>query len=196
MSTEIRAKRRAEILSAAAQEFSERGFERAKIEEIARRAGIGKSTVYEYFPSKDELLTAVLSEEFRCMNHDFEAFLEQPTAFREKLTAMLGRTGQLLLGTLSTLMQTPGSEPTVRFMRNNGEKERDFVLSLLEKSVRKAIDAGEIRADIDPKFAATLFFVLLMTTANQILFANVEETMLEKTVDYLFEGLSPHGITG
>ena len=48
--------RRSAILHAACKEFSEKGFAGAKIEEIARQVGIGKSTVYEYFPSKTDLL--------------------------------------------------------------------------------------------------------------------------------------------
>lgn len=40
------------ILTAAARIFGEKGFYEATIEEIAIEAGVGKGTVYEYFPSK------------------------------------------------------------------------------------------------------------------------------------------------
>ena len=54
-----RARRRKEILKAATEEFSRHGFEGTRIEAVAKRAGIGKSTVYEYYPSKEDLLHAV-----------------------------------------------------------------------------------------------------------------------------------------
>ncbi len=49
-----------EILEAALAEFTENGFEAARMEDIARRAGISKAGVYLYFPSKDALLEALI----------------------------------------------------------------------------------------------------------------------------------------
>lgn len=40
--------------------FAERGFAAARLEEVAARAGVGKGTLYLYFPSKDELFKAVI----------------------------------------------------------------------------------------------------------------------------------------
>ena len=48
------AKREA-ILKAAQKVFSRKGFNNARIDDVAREAGIGKGTVYEYFASKDDL---------------------------------------------------------------------------------------------------------------------------------------------
>ncbi|MCB6366062.1 TetR/AcrR family transcriptional regulator [Intestinibacillus massiliensis] len=192
MSTEIRMQRRADILSAAEQEFAERGYERTKMEGIARRAGIGKSTVYEYFPSKNELLTAVLTEGITRMNRNLEAFMRREQAgFRSKLISMLGHAGNMLRGTMGTLMNLRECEPAIAFMRDYGERERDFILTLLETSVRKAIEDGEVREDIQPRFAAALVFALLLTAGNELLFADADEKTLEKTVDYLFEGFGP-----
>ncbi len=44
------------ILHAAIKEFADKGFREAKISGIAKNAGIGKGTIYEYFKSKDELI--------------------------------------------------------------------------------------------------------------------------------------------
>lgn len=54
------AARRAQILDAAITVFSEKGFHRSTIKEIARVAGIADGTIYTYFASKDEVLLAVL----------------------------------------------------------------------------------------------------------------------------------------
>lgn len=48
------------ILQAALQVFSAKGFHPATVDEIARRAGVGKGTVYEYFPSKEALFHNVI----------------------------------------------------------------------------------------------------------------------------------------
>jgi len=49
-----------EIIEAARAVFVERGFAAAKVEEIARRAGASKGTVYLYFPTKEALFEAVM----------------------------------------------------------------------------------------------------------------------------------------
>ncbi len=53
--------RTAEILSAAAEVFGEKGFAKATVEDIAREAGIAKGTVYLYFSSKEELYRAAFA---------------------------------------------------------------------------------------------------------------------------------------
>ena len=53
-----------EIIEAGLAEFSARGFAAAKLDDVARRAGIAKGTIYRYFPSKEALFeAAVLSRE-------------------------------------------------------------------------------------------------------------------------------------
>ncbi|MBC8402045.1 MAG: TetR/AcrR family transcriptional regulator [Candidatus Marinimicrobia bacterium] len=47
------------IIHAAIKVFARTGLERGKIADIAKEAGIGKGTVYEYFRSKDELFEAI-----------------------------------------------------------------------------------------------------------------------------------------
>jgi len=57
-----------DIIKAAIRVFSEHGFDGSKMEYIAKEAGIGKGTVYEYFESKERLFEEILKfsvEEFR-----------------------------------------------------------------------------------------------------------------------------------
>src|SRR4051812_3103446 len=54
--------RPAEIISAALALFAERGFAVTKLEDVAARAGIGKGTIYLYFPTKEDLFRAVVRQ--------------------------------------------------------------------------------------------------------------------------------------
>src|SRR3989442_14817740 len=54
--------RPAEIVSAALDVFVERGFAATRLEDVARRAGVTKGTVYLYFKNKDALFKAVVRE--------------------------------------------------------------------------------------------------------------------------------------
>ncbi|ALL13152.1 TetR/AcrR family transcriptional regulator [Caulobacter henricii] len=51
-----------EILAAALEVFAERGFAAARVEEVARRAGVSKGAVYLYFETKEALFRAVVTQ--------------------------------------------------------------------------------------------------------------------------------------
>src|SRR5262252_8704646 len=54
--------RPAELLAAALDLFVERGYAATRLDDVARRAGVSKGTVYLYFSSKEELFKAVVRE--------------------------------------------------------------------------------------------------------------------------------------
>jgi AcrR family transcriptional regulator len=49
-----------ELLAAALDLFVERGFASTRLEDVAKRAGVSKGTLYLYFENKDELFKAVV----------------------------------------------------------------------------------------------------------------------------------------
>lgn len=51
-----------ELLDAALELFVEKGFAATRSEEVAARAGVSKGTLYLYYPSKEELFKAVISQ--------------------------------------------------------------------------------------------------------------------------------------
>src|SRR3989449_8497539 len=57
-----KAARPAEIVAAALQVFVERGFAATKLDDVARKAGVTKGTVYLYFESKEALFKAIIRE--------------------------------------------------------------------------------------------------------------------------------------
>ena len=56
------ADRPAEILSAALEVFAARGFQAARLEEVAKRAGVSKGALYLYFETKADLFRAVVTD--------------------------------------------------------------------------------------------------------------------------------------
>jgi AcrR family transcriptional regulator len=52
--------RPAELIDAAIEVFAEKGFAAARLEDVARRAGVGKGTAYLYFPNKEALFKAAI----------------------------------------------------------------------------------------------------------------------------------------
>lgn len=64
MTAMLRSARRLKILEAARREFGLRGFAGARVEAIARRAGVNKGLIFYYFESKEGLFRALAEERF------------------------------------------------------------------------------------------------------------------------------------
>jgi AcrR family transcriptional regulator len=79
---------RAGILTAAADLFRERGYRAATLDEIARRIGVSKPTLYGYFRSKEELLAAIFHRAMSLFERDLAAIRasgERPVAQLRRL---------------------------------------------------------------------------------------------------------------
>ncbi len=66
------------IIAAARRLFDRKGYADTAMEEIAERAGLAVGTLYNYFPSKDELLLAILRRETDALIGSGERVLENP----------------------------------------------------------------------------------------------------------------------
>lgn len=85
--TERQQKRRA-ILDAAAAEIAHFGYDRANINTIAERAGMGRGTIYLYFDSKDEILDALLDTIGSLIDKTVRDCLEVDISWRERLRVL------------------------------------------------------------------------------------------------------------
>lgn len=75
-----------ELIDAALELFVEKGFSATRIEEIAHQAGVSKGTLYLYFPSKEELLKAVIRER---VSSEISAGAAQVEQFKGSMSELL-----------------------------------------------------------------------------------------------------------
>ncbi len=73
------------IFAVAFRLFGTRGFSETKMSDIAEEAGIAKGTIYLYFPSKEELFTAMTKREFTRFVEQLIDMLMNTTGFQERL---------------------------------------------------------------------------------------------------------------
>jgi TetR/AcrR family fatty acid metabolism transcriptional regulator len=81
--------RREEIIRAALAAYADKGIFNTRIEEVAAAAGIGKGTVYEYFRSKEELLSAAIRFEMEESAEQVRLNAGRETTVRGKLKAIV-----------------------------------------------------------------------------------------------------------
>jgi AcrR family transcriptional regulator len=88
---EARALFRNAILEAAEGVFAERGFHRARIQDVAARARIAVGTVYNHFEEKEDILRALLEERMEGLVMELERRSDDPAAFEPALTVRIAR---------------------------------------------------------------------------------------------------------
>jgi AcrR family transcriptional regulator len=89
---ELDSAKRRQILDGARRVFFERGFEAASMDAITRAAGVSKATIYAYFPSKDDLIAALVTVEKREQAERFALPPDDERPVAEVLTELGTRT--------------------------------------------------------------------------------------------------------
>lgn len=81
--------KRMEILKAAIDLFSENGFERTTVDEIAARANVGKGTIYLYFANKEQIFIAIIESGIQYILNRMNEILNQSGDFQERFQELL-----------------------------------------------------------------------------------------------------------
>ena len=187
--SKISEQRRQEILDAAQTEFS-LGIEQASMSGIAARAGIGKSTIYEYFPSKGALLIEVCKRYIHCLEQQMEEALEQDAPFREKLLAF----SRVVLNTTNgidpiSVVQVMANNAVMAELAKNAQELMHFTIEKMECAVRLAQDREEIAPALNTRLAACYLLNLPNPRQMQYLFSLGLSAPLEQYVDLAMQAL-------
>jgi Transcriptional regulator len=146
--------RRDKLLDAALAVFSELGFERATLNDVADRVGATKGCLYHYFESKEKLLLELVRERKAAHLADYEAFVQSIGGSREeRLEALLKRMwqglqepGQVELATL-TLNQVSRVPELRRFLVDEVIAQKQQTLQrVLARDGQDAADAADAAA--------------------------------------------------
>jgi len=75
---DLEARRKAEILTAAAAAFAQTGFAGTQVQTVADRLGIGNGTVFRYFPTKEALFLAAVARGLAELHAEMDAVIAAP----------------------------------------------------------------------------------------------------------------------
>jgi AcrR family transcriptional regulator len=151
--------RRAQIVQAASALFGSRGYRAVTLRDIAEAAGISHQNLLYYFPTKDELLQAVLEERDAATSHlfdDVKSLAEWIAIALQVSRANAEAPGLLASFTITTAEATDPEHPAHQYYQNRYELFESHVAPLFEAARR----AGSVRADIDPRMATRLLLAI------------------------------------
>ncbi len=171
---------RSRILEAATLEFAEKGFDGARVDQIAARAAVNKQMIYHYFGNKDALFTRTLAEAYASIREQEAALNLDHLPADEAVLALVDFTWNYYLAhpefikLLNTENQMSARHTSSAIVDINASY-RAVTQRLLERGRRE----GTIREDIDVtqlniSIAALGFFYLINRhTLSQILCVNL-----------------------
>ena len=82
---DVSEERKEQILDAAAEVFIRAGFHKARMDDIAKQAGLSKGALYWYFDSKDDIIQGIMDRMIAREFEQMEAFIDSDMPAREKL---------------------------------------------------------------------------------------------------------------
>ena len=157
-----------EIIAAALHLFSDRGYAATKLEDVATAAGIGKGTIYLYFPTKEHLFRAVVRRAVLPNLDAVAAMVADPNlSASDILRAMAQRFLQLLDTDLTAIpklvLAESGNFPTLA--QFYAEEVVYKGMALIRGVLARGIERGEFRPiDLDgalPLFSAPMLLLSL-----------------------------------
>jgi AcrR family transcriptional regulator len=150
--------RLAEILSAAAQVFSELGYDRASIRTVAERAGVSVPGLYHYVRSKEELLFQIQLHVFGGLVERYEADSRQVDDPAERLEILIRNHLERFLDNMAELIVCSREIDRLEGdfqSRVDAERRRYFGQAL---GIFNDMAAGQGRTRVDPRTAALAMF--------------------------------------
>jgi AcrR family transcriptional regulator len=139
------------IMEAAIQVLSRKGYHSTKMEEIAAAAGIGKGTIYEYFPSKLQLLQEILERSFRMYDNSTKTDISNSLSIEQKIRMLVeGHIRFCQEKKDLTRILFLDTEIIDDELRDWAWQKRKLKEEHMQSLLTAAIDNGEIR-DLDPK---------------------------------------------
>jgi AcrR family transcriptional regulator len=145
-----------DILAAAARLLQEKGYARFTIEEVARRAGASKSTVYRWWPGKMHLLLDIYGGEVeKTIEMPDFGDVEKELVFLVRAIWKFWRdtpSGQAFKSMIAEAQADPAA---VELWRSQFLPERRRRLAF---TLQRAANRGELRPDMDLETVVDLFF--------------------------------------
>ena len=144
------------ILRAAEVIFTRRDFHEVLMDDVAQECGVGKGTLYRYFPSKRELYLAVMFEGMEALCNDLRSALRGPGAPKDKIEGVvrciLGHfwDRRLFFALIHSNEHKPDESEGREWQRRRGQ-----IVAIIQEALEEAMKEGHVRC-LAPHIAAQM----------------------------------------
>ncbi len=175
------------ILRATLELMAETGAHELRMDDVARRAGVGKATIYRRYRSKGELITAAIAGLVS------EISIPDTGATRTDLSALMRGAVEVYRGSLEAAVMPSLVEAMSRDAELARLVREEFLVrrrAALQEVLERGIERGDLRDDLDVDFVLDVFggplFYRLLITGGPI-----DEPLADGVVELIMRGFAP-----
>lgn len=162
--------RKEKILEVGINEFASKGYEKANINIIAKKAGISIGLMYKYFSTKEDLFITCIQRGMSILDDAVDEILKSDDKLLTKAEKLIRTTCQLsqkdanYVKLYNEITSERNSEKAMKFAKAiEGKTSKKYV-----KCITDALANGDVRQDMDPRLFA--FFLDNLLTSLQFSF--------------------------
>jgi len=189
LTEEEQEKRRHEIFHKVVHTFVKKGFQETSMREIAEAAGIGKSTLYDYFKTKDEILVYFFEDQLNDVTAEAQKIAMQNSTADVRLWKIMEAYIENLQANKSLFLKLTQESQRLKLESQRQIQEKRHAY---QDMIRALIDEG-IREGVFRKVNSLLAARLLISTMTPVIYGSrltgTPQEMLKDTLDIFFKGI-------
>jgi AcrR family transcriptional regulator len=188
---DVSAERKLQIVGAAMKVFTQKGFDAARMEDIAQEAGLSIGGVYWYFKGKDDVIVGIMQAIIDADVKALRELLEAPGTVHERLAQFVRETLAEAIASTPLAYELYGLSLRDTKIRRHIRSFFTTYRDVLAEFVQQGMARGEIR-NVDANLAATTFAALYEGMLEMALVdpkSVAAEAALLGALDLLFAGL-------
>jgi TetR/AcrR family transcriptional regulator, cholesterol catabolism regulator len=189
LTEEDQERRRHEIFHQVLPIFMRKGFQETSMQEIAEAAGLGKSTLYDYFQTKDEILVYFFEDQWNDVIEEAQRIAVQNCGIDERLRRIMAAYLESLQANKSMFLKLSLESQRLKV---ESQKQIQNKRHAYQDMIRALIEAG-IREGIFRRVNSLLAARLLVGNVGLVLYGSrltgTPQNMLRDTLDIFFKGI-------
>lgn len=185
---------RSQVLDAAQRLFHDLGYQNTSLGDIAALVGIGRTTLYEYFSDKEDLVVSLVESELPKLLHRLVESIDPNVPYAEQLSALA--TGMVRFVATDPTLGVILHRDIPKLSRNAQLRVRDAHAEFMQAFGRiytAGVGAGELRS-IRPDLVARFLQDLIMSGGRYLMSQPRPADRMEEVTgalkEFLFHGLS------
>jgi len=153
---DVSEERRNQILDAASEVFAEKGFQKARMDDIAEKASLSKGALYWYFKNKDSIVIQIFNRIFSREAEDFKGLINSPESSADRITYYTGRAIKdvnRLIKFAPVAYEFLSLAFRQKFFKGAFKSYLQEYMNFMIPIIQQGVESGEFK-EIDPKDAA------------------------------------------
>ncbi len=182
-------RRRHEIFGASVKLFLKNGFQETSMREIAEEAGIGKSTLYDYFQTKDDILIWGVEDEFLDLTASAKEAAALPLPAIERLRRAMRNHVEILAAGKEFYLKLSFEVQRLNLQAQKRiQARRHAYQDLIRQLIEEGIQEGSFRK-VDSLFVARMLIVAVTPTIFTSRPTGTPQQMLSTALDVFLNGI-------